>query len=194
MASLPIFRPQSILLGYNYILLHLCCDVLHLYFEWSPKSLTWSTKPYTKANLKLTTSVLWDELKLIHPTLYLSIISLLLILSKIKLIPNAEVISYASLCLEHSAAADLDHQSSLSSNVPSSQRALLPHLLTLHSLSQHGLFSLSFFFWWSLQRHWFSYTKYWLTFAEKFTSDACTDLRPLLNFDMESPFPEISTN
>ena len=148
MASLPIFRPQSILLGYNYILLHLCCDVdvLHLYFEWSPKSLTWSTKPYKKANLKLTTSLLWDELKLIHPTLYLSIISLLLILSKIKLIPNAEVISYAPLCLEHSAAADLDHQSSLSSNVPSSQRALLPHLLTLHSPSQHCLFFSFFFF------------------------------------------------
>ena len=147
MASLPIFRPQSILLGYNYILLHLCCDVdvLHLYFEWSPKSLTWSTKPYKKANLKLTTSLLWDELKLIHPTLYLSIISLLLILSKIKLIPNAEVISYAPLCLEHSAAADLDHQSSLSSNVPTSQRALLPHLLTLHSPSQQSFFSFFFF-------------------------------------------------
>ena len=83
MASLPIFRPQSIIVGYNYILLLISYD-LHLYFGWSPKSITWNTKPYTKANLKLTTSVLWDELKLIHPTLYLSIISLLLILSKIK--------------------------------------------------------------------------------------------------------------
>lgn len=79
-----IFRPQSILVGYNYILLLIHYDVLHLYFGWSPKSITWSTKPYTKANLKLTANVLWDELKLTHPTLYLSIISLLLIISKIK--------------------------------------------------------------------------------------------------------------
>ena len=138
-----------------------------------------------------------SELKLIHPTLYLSIISLLLIFSKIKAysqcrgyilgfpLPGTLHCCWFRSWVKFELKCPLFTEGFAASSTNPSLS------ISTRSLS---FFLCSFFsFWWSLQRHWFSYTK-WLTFAEKFTSDACTDLRPLRSFGMGSPCPEISTN